>query len=85
MITAFFARAWARIWPYVAAVGAGLALLIGVRQSGKSAGRDEVRREMDEQAARAREIAREVDQNLDALDADSVRRRADDWVRKPKG
>ena len=78
-------QAWlSRAWAYIALACAAVLGLLVIRQSGKSAGREEIRREMDEQAARAREKAREVDQELDALDADAIRRRAEQWMRKPQ-
>lgn len=78
-------QAWlSKAWGWLALTAAALLGLLAIRQSGKAAGREDIRREMDEQAARAREKAREVDQELDALDADAIRRRAEQWMRKPQ-
>ena len=70
-----------QLWPYVVAIISGLVAYLGIRQSGKSAGRAEAEREQQKAAAVAREKAREVDNEIDSLDDDTVRDRAKRWVR----
>lgn len=70
-----------QLWPYAVAIIAGLTAYFGIRQSGKATGRAEAEQEQQKAAAVAREKAREVDQEIDAMDDDSVRRRAKRWVR----
>lgn len=70
-----------QLWPYVVAIISGLVAYLGIRQSGKSAGRAEAEQEQQKAAAVAREKAREVDNEIDSLDDDSVRARAKRWVR----
>lgn len=73
---------WARVWPYIAVVGAVLAGLFAVRQSGKSAARVEAAAKINEQATKAHKEQRDVENEVAALDDDSVDRRLDDWVRR---
>lgn len=77
----FFTALWRRIWPYVALVGAALAGLFAVRQSGKSAARTEDAARLNKQADAARQEARDVAQKIDAMDDRAVRDRANRWVR----
>lgn len=70
-----------QLWPYVVAIISGLVAYLGIRQSGKSAGRAEAEQEQQKAAAVAREKAREVGNEIDSLDDDSVRDRAKRWVR----
>jgi len=77
----FLQALWARVWPYIAALAALGAAVIGIRQSGKAAGRTEAKTDQLEADASARKKAREVDNKLDALDDDAIRNRARDWLR----
>ena len=70
-----------QIWPYVVAIVSGLVAYLGIRQSGKSAGRAEAETEQQKAAAAAREKAREVDNEIDSMDDAAVRDRAKRWVR----
>lgn len=70
-----------QLWPYVVAIISGLVAYLGIRQSGKSAGRAEAEQEQQKAAAVAREKAREVGNEIDSLDDDTVRARAKRWVR----
>lgn len=84
MIAALIARIWGRIWPYIAAVGAVLAGLLAIRQSGKAAGRQEARIDQLEADQKAVGEAREERQKVDALGDDAARRDAARWVRRNK-
>lgn len=70
-----------QLWPYVVAIISGLVAYLGIRQSGKSAGRAEAEQEQQKAAADARERAREVDNKIDSLGDSAVRDRAKRWVR----
>lgn len=70
-----------QLWPYVVAIISGLVAYLGIRQSGKAAGRVEAEQEQQKAAAVAREKAREVDNEIDSLGDDTVRDRAKRWVR----
>lgn len=70
-----------QLWPYAIAIIAGLSAYFGIRQSGKSASRVEAEQEQQKAATAAREKAREVNNEIDSLDDDSVRDRAKRWVR----
>lgn len=70
-----------QIWPYVVVIISGLVAYLGIRQSGKSAGRAEAEWEQQKAASAARGKAREVDNEIDSLDDSSVRDRAKHWVR----
>ena len=72
---------WAKVWPYVALIAAAFAAFLGIRQSGKAAGRAEVEQEQQKAAADDRRKAREVDQKIDAMGDDAIRRHAEQWVR----
>lgn len=72
---------WAKIWPYVAAVGAVLAGLFAVRESGKSAGKAEVEAKINQEQASARKESRNVEDTNAALSDADVDRRLDKWVR----
>jgi len=75
---------WAKVWPYLAAAGAILAGLFAVRQSGKTAGRQEVRAKQNEETIKAMEAAREAHAEIDALGDDAVRDRARQRMRRNK-
>lgn len=76
---------WGRVWPYVAAVGAILAGLFAMRQSGKVAGRQEAQAKQNEETIKAMEAAREAHAEIDALDDDAVRDRARERMRHNRG
>lgn len=75
---------WAKFWPYLALIGAAFAAFVGIRQSGKAAGKQEIRNEINEQQAQARKEARRVEDENAALDDDSVDSRLGKWLRKRK-
>ena len=80
------AALWRRVWPYVAVVGAVLAGLFAVRQSGKAAGKQDIRQEINEADAKARERARNVEDKTAAMaDDDITDELSRDWVRNRKG
>lgn len=72
---------WGRVWPYIAGLAGIVVGLFLVRQSGKTAGRQEARIDQLEADASAREKAREAAAEIDRLDDDGVRDRAERWVR----
>jgi len=85
MIAAFFTRAWAKVWPYLAAIGAALAAVLAIRHSGKAAGKQEARIDQLEADRAAREEARNVENETASLSDDSVvRESVDRWVRDGK-
>lgn len=65
-----------RIWPYIALVGAVLTGLLAVRQSGKSAGKQEAKAEQAEATIKGMGDAREARNEIDSLDDVAVRDRA---------
>lgn len=75
---------WARVWPYLAAVGAALTAVVAIRQSGKAAGKSEARIDQLEADQKAVGEAREERQKVDALGDDAARRDAARWVRRDK-
>lgn len=75
----------AEAWPYVLGALALFGGWFAARQSGKTAGRQAAEREQQESEAKARWKANEIDQGISALDDDSVRQRAADWVRGKDG
>lgn len=72
---------WGRVWPYIAGLAGIVVGLFLVRQSGKTAGRQEARIDQLEADASAREKAREAAAEIDRLDDDGVRDWAERWVR----
>ncbi|MGB6104599.1 MAG: hypothetical protein WBF88_12230 [Pusillimonas sp.] len=52
---------WARVWPYIAAIGAAFAAVLAIWQSAKAVGRQQIQQEVNEAAAKGREKAREVE------------------------
>lgn len=76
---------WAKFWPYLALIGAAFAAFVGIRQSGKAAGKQEIRNEINESQAKARKEARRVEDENAALDGDGVDSRLkSDWLRNRK-
>ncbi len=67
---------WGRVWPYIAGLAGIIVGLFFVRQSGKTAGRQEARIDQLEADVSAREKAREAAAEIDRLDDDAVRDRA---------
>lgn len=72
-----------QFWPYIAGAIFLVLAFFGVRQSGKSAGREQAEQKQAQAQAKAREIANDVDQEIDALGDDGIRDRASGWLRKP--
>lgn len=73
---------WGRVWPYIATVGAALAAVLAIRQSGKAAGRAEAERTKLEAQVRAGEKSREAAAEIESLDDAAVRDRARQRMRK---
>ncbi len=72
MLKALFGR----IWPYIAVVGAVLAGLFAVRQSGKAAAKQEAKAEQAEATIKGMEDARDARDEIDSMDDAAVRDRA---------
>lgn len=77
-----------RIWGYVAAALAAVAAVVLVYLRGRSAGRADERQErneqVNEQAAKARQEVRNVEDEVARMDDDAVSDRLkSDWVRGP--
>lgn len=66
-------RLWAKVWPYLAAVGAAFAAFFAIRQSGKAAGKAEAKREQMEGDLKAGRNRHEATTQVDRLDDDAVR------------
>lgn len=82
MLKALFGR----IWPYIAVVGAVLVSLFAVRQSGRAAGWDEIKHEINEAERKASERARHVENKTASMGDDAITDELiRDWVRKRKG
>lgn len=67
---------WGRVWPYIAGLAGIIVGLFFVRQSGKTAGRQEARIDQLEADRAAVEESREAAAEIDRLDDDGVRDRA---------
>ena len=81
----FLQALWAKVWPYIIGVAGITAGLFFVRQSGKAAGKQEVRQEINEAERKAAERARHVENETAAMDDDSVTDELiRDWVRDGK-
>ena len=65
-----------RIWPYIAAFGVLVAAVIGIRQAGKAAGKQEAQAKQAQADIKGMNDARDAREEIDALDDDSVRDRA---------
>ncbi|WP_080969289.1 hypothetical protein [Achromobacter xylosoxidans] len=77
-----------RIWAYVAAAAAAVVAVVVVYLRGRSAGRADERHErneqINEQAAKARQEVRNVEDEVARMDDDAVADRLkSDWVRRP--
>lgn len=72
-------------WPYLAGGFAIVLAYFGVRLKGKSDGRQEVRNQINKQAAEAAKEARDVQAKIDRLPDDAVASQFDRWVRHGKG
>ncbi|MGN3708903.1 hypothetical protein [Achromobacter xylosoxidans] len=77
-----------RIWGYVVASAAAVAAVVLVYLRGRSAGRADERQErndrINEQAAKARQEVRNVEDEVARMDDDAVADRLkSDWVRRP--
>ena len=77
-----------RIWGYVVAAAAAVAAVVLVYLRGRSAGRADERQErkdqINEQAARARQEVRNVEDDVARMDDDAVSNRLKSgWVRRP--
>lgn len=68
--------------PWIVGAAGVAAGLFGLYRSGKSRGRTEAKTEQANVETKQREKANAVDREVDALDDDAMRRRADEhWVR----
>lgn len=79
-----------RVWGYLAAAAAVVAavsiIFVRGRASGRAVERTEREAAIDEQAAKARKEARDVQNQVAAADDDGVADRLkSDWVRRPGG
>lgn len=73
---------WSRIWPYLALIAAAFAAFFGIRQSGKAAGKDAARREVEQINRKAREAARNVEHETASMSDDAITDELmRDWVR----
>lgn len=79
-----FSLLLSQLWPYVAGAAGLIAGFFFVRLSGKAAGKQEVRQEINEAESAARKEARNVELETDAMDDGSVRDAATRWVRGTK-
>lgn len=72
-------------WRLWLAAGAAFVLgLLGIRAKWMSDGAEAARDRIDEQKAAAREEAKEIANEVEALDRDTLKRRAASWVRGAK-
>lgn len=69
----FFQLLWVKVWPYLAAVGAALAAIFAIRQSGKAEGKAEARQEQMESDLEAGRNRNEAISKVDSMDDDAVR------------
>lgn len=81
MLSAFFVRLWARVWPYVAGVGAVIAAAVTIRQSGKRAGQDQAERQRMESDNEGMRNAIKARDDAFQMDIDAARDRAKRRVR----
>lgn len=73
---------WAKVWPYLAAIGAAFAAVLAIRQSGKAAGKAEAMMEQMEADLEAGRIRNEAVTEVERLDGDDVRELARQRMRK---
>lgn len=73
-----------KLWPYLALVGAAVAALFAIRQSGKSAGRAEVKAEHMEADLQAGRVRNEATAKIDRMDDDAVRELARERMRNTR-
>lgn len=76
-----FKLLWGRLWPYIVALAALAAAVIGIRQSGKAAGKQEA---CDEQIKSDNKGMNDARNEIDALDGAAVRDRARKRMRDAK-
>ena len=72
---------WSRIWPYIATVAAAFAAFFAIRQSGKAAGKEEARREVEQATSEQRRQINEADSRISQMDDSDIRRELRRWVR----
>ncbi|NYT63946.1 hypothetical protein H0A66_16635 [Alcaligenaceae bacterium] len=84
MPAAILTRIWGRVWPYIAALGALIVAVIGIRQSGKAAARTQDAAKINKTQAKAAKEHRDVENTVAQMDDDTVDSRLDEWVREPK-
>lgn len=73
-----------QIWPYLLGAAGLIVAYFGVRQSGKAAGRQETRQEINEAEAAARKEARDVELETDAMADADIDDDLAKWVRQRK-
>jgi len=73
-----------QIWPYLALIAAGIAAIVGIRQSSKSAGRQEIRQEINEAESAARKEARNVETETAGMADSDIDADLKRWVRGAK-
>ncbi|MFA5595958.1 MAG: hypothetical protein WDA26_00145 [Pusillimonas sp.] len=71
---------WGKAWPYIAAIGAAFAAVLAIRQSGKAAGRQETRQEINEAISTQRSKINEADTRTSQMDDRDMRRELRKWV-----
>lgn len=67
----FLQALWGRVWPYIAALAALGAAVIGIRQSGKAAGRQEVEQQQAADALDALRKSKDNYENVARMDDDA--------------
>ncbi len=72
---------WGRVWPYIATALAAFAAFFAIRQSGKAAGKEEVRREVEQATSEQRRQINEADSRISQMDDSDIRRELRRWVR----
>lgn len=73
-------------WQLWCVVAAAFVLgLLGIRAKWMADGEARLRAKVEAQRQAATQRAREIENEVEALDRDSLKRRASVWVRRPKG
>ncbi|KAA0910696.1 hypothetical protein [Pusillimonas sp. ANT_WB101] len=73
-----------KVWGWLLLIGAIIAGLFAVRQSGKTAGKQEAKAQQAEATIRGMEANREARVEIDSLDDDAIRDRARQRMRDTK-
>lgn len=73
---------WSKISGFAAAIGAGLAILLAAWLKGRQEGKDAMKLEQEQKRAEARNVRKELDDEVDGLGHADLDHRMAPWLRK---